>query len=84
VRRLPVLLADTGFDQPRLHSHGYLEVDNPAYLPSIVDYGATTLAARTVIAPATAEALKAEARHRAATGRFFGHLAYASALAIRA
>jgi SAM-dependent methyltransferase len=83
VRRLPALLADTGFAGTRLRSHGYLEVDTPAYLPSFVDYGANALAARAVIAPATAEALRAEARHRATTGRFFGHIAYASALAFR-
>jgi SAM-dependent methyltransferase len=83
VRRLPALLAGAGFAAARLHSHGYLEVDAPVYLPSFVDYGATALADRSVIAPATAESLKAEARHRATAGRFFGHIAYASALAFR-
>ena len=63
--------------------HGYLEVDTPAYLPSMIDVGADALAARGTITPSTAETLKAEARHRAATGQFFGHIAYASALATR-
>ena len=83
VRRLPALLADAGFDTARLHSHGYLEVDTPAYLLCIVEYGANILAARAVIDRAIGEVLKGEARHRAAAGRFFGHISYASALALR-
>jgi hypothetical protein len=47
----------------------------------MIELGADTLAARGAIAPPTADALKAEARLRAASGRFFGHIAYASALA---
>jgi ubiquinone/menaquinone biosynthesis C-methylase UbiE len=81
VRRLPRLLAEVGFDGADLHSHGYVEIDTPAYLPSMIDVGADTLAARGTITRPTADALKAEARHRAAGGWFFGHIAYASALA---
>jgi SAM-dependent methyltransferase len=83
IRRLPALLDDAGFDCEPLVSHGYVEADVPAYLPSMVDVGADTLAAQGIISAATASALKAEARHRARSGRFFGHIAYASMLARR-
>jgi SAM-dependent methyltransferase len=81
VRRLVGLLRDAGFRPGDAHSHGYLELEAPRYLPSMVAVGADTLAAQGVISAATAHSLKAEARHRADTGRFFGHIAYASVLA---
>jgi SAM-dependent methyltransferase len=78
VRRLVPLLRAAGFTPGELHSHGYLETDHPTYLPTLVDAGADTLASAGVISPATAAALKAEARHRAEAGRFLGHIVYAS------
>jgi ubiquinone/menaquinone biosynthesis C-methylase UbiE len=83
IRRITRLLDQAGFPPGELHGHGYLEIESPRYLPSVVDVGADTLAARGVLTPATAEALKAEARHRAAAGHFFGHIAYASVLTTR-
>jgi ubiquinone/menaquinone biosynthesis C-methylase UbiE len=83
VRRLTPLVAAAGFHPGELHSHGYLELDGPAYIPSMVDVGADHLATNGTITATTAAALKAEARARAEQGRFFGHIAYASLLAVR-
>ena len=78
VRRLTRLFAEIGFDG----------ADPPATVawkstPSMIGVGAGALAAHGTITPQTADALKAEARHRAAAGRFFGHIGYASVLATR-
>jgi SAM-dependent methyltransferase len=81
VRRLPALVRGAGFEDPALRSHGYVQVDEPAYLLSIADRGADALVAGGRIGPALAEALKAEARRRVEAGTFFGHIAYASLLA---
>lgn len=83
VRRLSPLIRDAGFEPGDLHSHGYLELDSPAYMPSLIDVGADTLATTGTISATTASALKAEARDRTDRGMFFGHIAYASLLATR-
>jgi ubiquinone/menaquinone biosynthesis C-methylase UbiE len=83
VRRLIPLAVAAGFRRGELRSHGYLELDAPAYIPSMVDLGADRLAATGAITASTAAALKAEARDRAEQGRFFGHIAYASLLSVR-
>ena len=83
IRRLGQLAVAAGFARGELHSHGYLELDAPTYLPSLVTVGAATLVEAGVIAPQTAEALQAEAAQRASTDRFFGHIAYASLLTHR-
>ncbi|MGE3288148.1 MAG: class I SAM-dependent methyltransferase [Pseudonocardia sp.] len=83
VRRLRPLVRDAGFEPADLHSHGYLELDSPAYVPSLVDVGADMLAAAEAVSADTAATLKAEARARADRGCFFGHIAYASLLATR-
>lgn len=83
MRRITPLVAAAGLRPGQLHSHGYVETGSPTYLLTIVDYGADTLTAAGHISPATADALKAEARHRADAGRFFGHIAYATLPATR-
>jgi ubiquinone/menaquinone biosynthesis C-methylase UbiE len=83
VRRLTPLVRDAGFEPGDLHSHGYLELDSPAYMPSLIDVGADTLASTGTISTETAAAMKAEARDRVDRRRFFGHIAYASILATR-
>lgn len=80
IRRVRHLLHTTGFVPAELCTHGYLETESPRYLTSMIDVGADTLASDGTLSPASAQALKAEARDRAANGRFFGHLAYASIL----
>lgn len=49
----------------------------------VIDFGATALADDRLIGSELANALKAEACHRMAAGCFFGHIAYASLIAIR-
>lgn len=77
VRRLPALLGAAGFRVVGVRSHGYLQVE-PGYMLTVADRGADALAAAGRIGPELAAALKAEARRRAETGTFFGHIAYAS------
>ncbi|MSO65499.1 MAG: class I SAM-dependent methyltransferase [Alphaproteobacteria bacterium] len=81
VRRLPAMLQTAGFALTRWRSHGYAEIVDPQYLLGHVERGADILADDGVIGRDLAQALKGEARRRAAAGRFFGHIAYASAVA---
>ena len=82
VRRLPRLIAEAGFELQRVDGHAYTTTGSE-YMTSIVERGADALAASGMVDARTANALKAEAAVRIATGRFFGHIAYASALARR-
>jgi hypothetical protein len=52
-------------------------------MPSLIQFGADTLAALGTISPATADALKAEAGDRINSRRLFGHIGYASIVATR-
>ena len=81
VRRLPVIIAEAGFDHVTLRSHGFVETSEGGYMLTIVDRGADVLRASGQIGEETAVALKAEARRRVAAGAFFGHIAYASVIA---
>lgn len=83
MRRLRSLLADAGFEGGSLRGHAYTSSDGTHYFLALVDRGADALATRGTIAAPLAQALKAEARARICAGRFFGHIAYASALAVR-
>jgi SAM-dependent methyltransferase len=78
VRRLTSLVTTAGFVEPRLRSHGFVQVHDPDYMLTIADRGADTLTATGVIGRPLADALKAEARRRVVNGTFFGHVAYAS------
>ena len=62
---------------------GFVESAGGGYMLTLVERGADLLAASGQIGEATAAALKAEARRRAAAGAFFGHIAYASLTAAR-
>jgi ubiquinone/menaquinone biosynthesis C-methylase UbiE len=84
VRRLPALMRDAGWDLIRVRSHGYVETAEPVYMLTIVDRGADALVAGGRLGKEAADALKHEARRRAEAGEFFGHIAYASAIARRA
>lgn len=78
VRKLPALVAAAGFVGGRLRSHGYVQIEEPDYMLSIVDRGADALVDAGTIGPELGEALKAEARRRVDAKMFFGHGAYAS------
>ena len=83
VRRLPGLLDEAGFELRRMRSYGYVETAAASYIPTIIDRGADALVAAGHVHADTATALKAEARYRISSNRFFGHIAYASLVATR-
>jgi hypothetical protein len=81
VPRLPVRIREAGFAIVNQRSFGFVETAAPDYMLTIVDRGADVLFASGRIGKELAEALKAEARHRVASGNFFGSIAYASIVA---
>ena len=81
VRRLPALLRSAGFELVSSTSHGYLPTADPEYVLTLVDRGADALASWGRIGPGLAAALKAEARLRVETDRFFGFIGFASFIA---
>lgn len=81
MRRIRSLVADAGFVDAELRSHGYLVTDDPRYFLATIQLGTDALTAAGTIAPTTAQALALEANQRVRAGRFFGHIAYASLLA---
>jgi ubiquinone/menaquinone biosynthesis C-methylase UbiE len=83
MRRIAPLLAQAGFGGCTLRGHAYSSAGGTDYLLALVDRGADALAARGTIGAPLAEALKAECRARMRDGTFFGHIAYASAVASR-
>jgi ubiquinone/menaquinone biosynthesis C-methylase UbiE len=73
-----VVLESMGFTVTGLRSHGYTQTTEPTYMLTIIDRGADLLAGAGSIGRDQAEALKAEARRRAASGEFFGHISFVS------
>jgi len=84
VRRLPPMLTQAGFVDLQFRSHGYAQINEPAYMLSLIDRGADVLRADGLIGDDLASALKAEGRRRETESSFFGHIAYASLLASKA
>jgi SAM-dependent methyltransferase len=83
VRRLTGLVRSAGFGPGELRGHGYAEASDPAYAMTLVTVGAEALRAEGTITAETARALVAEAEARAAEGRFFCSIGYASLVAQR-
>jgi ubiquinone/menaquinone biosynthesis C-methylase UbiE len=83
VRRLLQLVVDTGFENPTLRSHGYVEAPSGGYMLRIIERGADALHGAGKIGADAAAALKAEAQRRSDAREFFGHIAYASVIARR-
>jgi SAM-dependent methyltransferase len=83
VRRLPALVADAGFEPARLRSHGYVEAPTGGYMLALVERGIDALAADGTIGHELSLALKGEALRRSDEREFFGHIAYASAIAAK-
>jgi len=83
VRKLPKLLADSGWAVKTSRSLGYTETSAPGYTLTLVDRGAQLLAAAGTISDELAKALQAEARRRVDAGTFYGHITYASFAASR-
>ena len=82
-RRLPALVREAGFEITAFSSHGFAETVDAGYMLTVVDRGADILHGDGRIGKELGDALKAEARRRLASGRFFGHVAYASCQAMR-
>jgi ubiquinone/menaquinone biosynthesis C-methylase UbiE len=81
-RRLPALVRTAGVHIDCVRSYGYVETSEPGFmLPSWVDLGADALVASGRIGADMGAALKAEARRRVASGKYFGHIAYMSIVA---
>jgi ubiquinone/menaquinone biosynthesis C-methylase UbiE len=80
-RRLPKVLAATGFAVKSTRSYGFTQTAEPTYMLTIVDRGADLLAANGVIAADAADALKLEARRRIKASEFFGHISFVSVVA---
>ncbi|HEY8408978.1 MAG TPA: methyltransferase domain-containing protein, partial [Gaiellaceae bacterium] len=83
VRRLPALVIDAGFESPVLRSHGYVEAPTGGYMLSLLERGIDVLGADGTIGRELAQALNGEARRRSDEREFFGHIAYASAIAAK-
>jgi hypothetical protein len=84
MRHVSGLISTSGFQLVGFQSHGFAETAGSAYMLSVIDRGADILRASGVVGEETAGALKAEARRRAETGTFFGHIAYVSLTARKA
>jgi SAM-dependent methyltransferase len=75
-RKLPALLRAAGVTITKAVGHSYVDAEDGTYMFTLIDRGAEMLASIGSLDPATADALKAEARHRVERGGFFGHIAY--------
>lgn len=83
VRRLAALIRDAGFQDCRLRGFAYTQTEDADYMLTLIERGADALLADDKLSAADAEKLKNEARARVGAGTFFGHIAYASAIARR-
>jgi SAM-dependent methyltransferase len=82
MRRAVPLVRAAGFGGIEVRAHPYTSAGaGTDYLLALVDRGANALAARGTIGAPLADALKAEARARMASGAFFGHIDYVSVIA---
>ena len=82
MRRIVPLVAAAGFTGAQVRGHAYTSAGaGTDYLLALVDRGAGALATRGTVGAPLADALKAEARARMASGAFFGHVDYVSLLA---
>ena len=83
VRRLSAMLIEQGFDIESFLSHGFVDVAADGYMATVVDRGVSQLSASGEIGEELAAALRGEVRRRASAGSFFGHIAYASVVAVK-
>jgi ubiquinone/menaquinone biosynthesis C-methylase UbiE len=83
MRRVPGMLTRARFAVDDVRSAGYVQIESPDYLLSVLDRGADSLAAGGTIATETAASLKDEARRRIEAGTFFAFVAYVTVMARR-
>jgi|SRR5262245_8114754 len=80
-RRLSKTLGAMGFEVKSLRSYGYTQTTEPTYMLTLIDRGADLLSESGSLTTETADALRKEARRRAQTGEFFGHISFVSVVA---
>jgi hypothetical protein len=78
-----MLVRSAGFEVVSVRSHGYVETSEPSYMLTLVARGADFLVSSGRIGAEFASTLKAEARRRAQSHEFFGHIAYFSLIGRR-
>jgi ubiquinone/menaquinone biosynthesis C-methylase UbiE len=83
MRRVAGMLVHAGFVVDDVRSAGYVQIESPDYLLSVLDRGADALAGGATIATQTAVSLKDEARRRIEAGTFFAFVAYLTVIAHR-
>jgi len=83
VQKLVPRVRRAGFSIRSFRTYDYQGVTDAAYMLTIIDRGANALVNTGVIGSELATALQAEARRRVQAGSFFGHLSYASLVAVR-
>jgi ubiquinone/menaquinone biosynthesis C-methylase UbiE len=84
MRRLPRVINGAGFADAPMRSHGYVEAPQAGYMLTWIDRGADALVTAGCIDSSTAESLKAEGRRRSDASEWFGYIAFASMIAIKA
>ncbi|MEM7320412.1 MAG: methyltransferase domain-containing protein [Pseudomonadota bacterium] len=81
MRQIAGMLTNTGFEIGTRRGHSYVADGEAPYFPTVIDRGADRMVETGLLFPQTAEALKSEARQRAAAGTFFGFMSYVSQIA---
>jgi ubiquinone/menaquinone biosynthesis C-methylase UbiE len=81
-RKLPSLMQASGLHVTDFSGYSFIDSSGD-YMLTIVDRGADMLAAEGQLDALAATSLKAEARRRLEQGTFFGHIAYASVVALK-
>jgi ubiquinone/menaquinone biosynthesis C-methylase UbiE len=81
MRRLPRMAKAAGFEAPSMEGHGYVQIQDPQYLLTIIQRGAQAIVASGTIGPDLAAAIQREAERRVADGSFYGEIMFASFVA---
>lgn len=81
MRQVADMLTDSGFELGKRRGHSYLADGNASYFLTVIDRGSDRMAQTGILSADTAEAMKAEARHRLKADKFFGFMSYVSQIA---
>ena len=82
-RRLPRLLAETGFEGIKMKGHAYIAEGEAPYFMTVVNRGTTALTQRGQLSEDLAQALRDDAAKRIAEGSFFASMNFVSFLATK-
>ena len=83
MRQISGILAGCGFQLGARKGHGYVAEGEATYFLTVIDRGADRMVEEGLLNVDTAEALKAEARHRVSANTFFGFMSYVSQIATK-